>query len=135
MGNVFIRMMSVWHVIQFSLAAIFLLLVAEAYGRGIPPIYKHDIVMTNERTVVAKVVGVAKHGDDVYVEISAGTDDGIEVADRMRIYRLNVYLADIVIEKVLKNRSVGRVIEKGNGQASRGLETGKGVRIQKRLVK
>ncbi len=78
------------------------------------------------------VTRVQKHQDDIYVEVTIGSDDGLKNGDTMEVYRGASYLGRIRIVRTTSDRSVGKVdrnVQRGEIRARDRVETRQGLKL------
>lgn len=65
-----------------------------------------------DKPIRAMVTGVSTIGDEVFVQINVGTNDGVREEMKFMIYRGNEYLGDMLVTLVDLNEAAGRVVLK-----------------------
>jgi len=82
----------------------------EKMGVGVE-VSKDGMVRTDAEGIPPKVDGIVVGvGEKNLVEISIGSDDGIQIGNKLDVYRNNAYLGKVVVLKTAPDRAVAEII-------------------------
>jgi len=82
----------------------------EKMGVGVE-VSKDGMVRTDADGIPPKVDGIVVGvGEKNLVEISIGSDDGIQIGNKLDVYRNNAYLGKVVVLKTAPDRAVAEII-------------------------